>query len=856
MKGLIVIKSNGLLRLIMAAIVFSISLGFAGPVMAAQEPLTAPAATPTSVTLNWTAPGDDGTNGTAAQYDIRYSLSTITDANWNSATQVAGEPTPQSAGTPETFDVTGLTPGTTYYFAIKAADEIPNWSTISNVVIKATEPENTPPAVIANLITLNPTTGSIALRWTAPGDDGTIGIAAQYDIRYATSSSVVAAWDGAIQVSGEPSPQAAGTVENFTVTGLNPNTAYYFAVKTADEVPNWSGISNIASGTTSATPTPPPAPLLVSPANGAANLSLPVYADWSDVTGADLYELQIDSLVTFGSLVCDSSMTASNCNVAGLQGGDTYYWRVRAHNSVGWGDWSTVRNFSVVCPVPGVPVLASPVNNADNLTMPVTVSWSTVSGATNYHLRVDDAANFSSPLTNQTMSGTTYVVTGLDDGVTYYWQVRAGNDCGWSAFSTARSFTTRDTTVPAPVANLGAQAGTNNGEIRLTWTASGDDGGTGTAASYDIRYSLTAITAQNWSQASQAANEPTPQAAGSAESFTIANLNQAQMYYFALRVIDEDGNTSSLSNMVSATPADLTPPAPIMDLSAETGPLNGNISLSWTAPGDDNNSGMVSAYLIRYSTQMINSTNWDLATVYEEYVIPQPPGSGQAVVMEGLNAGERYYIGIKAYDECLNCSNLSNVVACVAGFDIVLDIDGEDVEPVGPSPNAVLHSSHPTLAVTNISATTDNVYYFEVAADSFFMNLASISPPIAQMGGDITSWKIDGDLQSDHTYYWRAKANNNSYCETSAFMVQPSPHAYPNPFKLSETDEVRFAEVPDGSNVVLMSVSGATVRQWSHVSEEDLRWDGTNESGSVVASGTYLWFVEGTDLGGKIVLMK
>ncbi|MEW5924285.1 MAG: hypothetical protein AB1746_09880, partial [Candidatus Zixiibacteriota bacterium] len=106
------------------------------------------------------------------------------------------------------------------------------------------------------------------------------------------------------------------------------------------------------------------------------------------------------------------------------------------------------------------------------------------------------------------------------------------------------------------------------------------------------------------------------------------------------------------------------------------------------------------------------------------------------------------------------------------------------------------------------------------------------------------------------TYYWRAKANNNSYCATSAFSVQPSPHAYPNPFKLSETDEVRFAEVPDGAKVVLMSVSGSTVRQWSNVTEDDLRWDGTNESGDMVASGTYLWFVEGTDLSGKIVLMK
>ena len=46
------------------------------------------------VNLKWTAPGDDGSTGTAASYDIRYSTSTIDDGNWASATQVAGEPTP------------------------------------------------------------------------------------------------------------------------------------------------------------------------------------------------------------------------------------------------------------------------------------------------------------------------------------------------------------------------------------------------------------------------------------------------------------------------------------------------------------------------------------------------------------------------------------------------------------------------------------------------------------------------------------------------------------------------------------------------------------------------------------------
>jgi len=90
------------------------------------------------VTVSWTATGDDGSVGTASYYDIRYSTSFISESNWYSATKVVVVPTPGGAGTPEQFEVCGLDYGTTYTIAIKAADEMYNWSALSNVVIKAT----------------------------------------------------------------------------------------------------------------------------------------------------------------------------------------------------------------------------------------------------------------------------------------------------------------------------------------------------------------------------------------------------------------------------------------------------------------------------------------------------------------------------------------------------------------------------------------------------------------------------------------------------------------------------------------------------------------------------------------------
>ena len=119
-----------------------------------------------------------------------------------------------------------------------------------NVTVET--PDEEPPAAISDLATSNPTPSSIDLTWTAPGDDGDTGTAAEYDIRYLEGTTPItdANWASATEYVGEPAPQPAGSSETFTVTGLSADTTYYFAIKTADEVPNWSPVSNSPYGTT------------------------------------------------------------------------------------------------------------------------------------------------------------------------------------------------------------------------------------------------------------------------------------------------------------------------------------------------------------------------------------------------------------------------------------------------------------------------------------------------------------------------------------------------------------------------------------------------------------------------------
>jgi len=86
-----------------------------------------------SAQLNWTAVGDDGMSGRASQYDVRYSTTAYSGANWQYGIPFDAGLEPSDSGTPETVRVTGLTSDRTYYFALRTADERPNWAAWSNV---------------------------------------------------------------------------------------------------------------------------------------------------------------------------------------------------------------------------------------------------------------------------------------------------------------------------------------------------------------------------------------------------------------------------------------------------------------------------------------------------------------------------------------------------------------------------------------------------------------------------------------------------------------------------------------------------------------------------------------------------
>jgi hypothetical protein len=203
-----------------------------------------------------------------------------------------------------------------------------------------------PPATL----TLSPT--------TTTGTQGSSGV-----VTIASPAS------GDLQIPLASSNTAVATVNHF-VTIPSGSTTGGFLVSTtgANTSPTTVTISATAGGVTksavltvnpfgSPPPPPPPpppssgplpAPTLLSPADGSRfNQGDTVPFDWTDVSGAASYVIQVSSSNTFPSTVLNQTVTPSQFATSTLPASDLF-WRVRANDSAGSpGAWSTVLGFRI-----------------------------------------------------------------------------------------------------------------------------------------------------------------------------------------------------------------------------------------------------------------------------------------------------------------------------------------------------------------------------------------------------------------------------------------------------------------------------------------------------------------------------
>jgi chitodextrinase len=236
--------------------------------------LTAWALSEASVMLLWSAPGDDGSAGTAALYDVRWSTGDLDEATFaNAPGRWTGSPLP--SGSTEEHRIDGLLAGTRYRFALITEDDAGARSELSNVVTVQTWADDTdlPPAPVVDLTAAPDGENAVWLRWTAPLDSHQ-GRAASYEIRVGLAPIGHAGFPDLPEVAGAPPPAAAGSPESLRVAPLVRETDYWFAMRSRDSARNVSDLGNVAMARTP--DLTPPLRITTLRARGGTSTTIPV----------------------------------------------------------------------------------------------------------------------------------------------------------------------------------------------------------------------------------------------------------------------------------------------------------------------------------------------------------------------------------------------------------------------------------------------------------------------------------------------------------------------------------------------------------------------------------------------------
>jgi hypothetical protein len=243
-----------------------------------------------------------------------------------------------------------------------------------------------------------------------------------------------------------------------------------------------------------------------------------------------------------------------------------------------------------------------------------------------------------------------------------------------------------DPYLPGSITELTALTGDSIGEIKLTWTAPGDDGTKNQLVSniypdycpfvYEVKLSLESVDsyagiANNWWNLAVSTYTmllSTAAMPGNAELRVIGGLVPGTSYWAGIKARDKVGNWSSDLNVMMAV-AKKTQLKAITTLTALTdNSVDGGVSLQWTSVGG-------SAYELKYATVSLGDLGgdttawWNQASAYLIGTTPSTEGAKEPVlsVSVGLTAGDTYYFSVKAKDIYGTISPIGNIEGVKAG---------------------------------------------------------------------------------------------------------------------------------------------------------------------------------------------
>jgi fibronectin type 3 domain-containing protein len=426
--------------------------------------------------------------------------------------------------------------------------------------------------------------GQVTLSWKAPVEDGGSAIAG-YDVHEGTSPG------------GESGSSVGGLIAgtSYTVTGLTNGTTYYFTAVSVNGAGLQSSPSNEASATPVAPVTAPGAPTGLSATAGDAQVTLSWKAPSSDggeqITSYDVLE---GSTANFKAGHPVASSSGTSVTVKGLTNGTTYYFEVAAVNGVGAGpaSGSVSATPAAAITAPAAPGSLTATGGKGQVSLSWTAPGSTGGAAISGYIIYSGTSaggESASPVTGSPVKGTSYTVTGLANGTTYYFKVAAvnadkqqGKDSGeasaktlsasGSASASASASASQNPSAGAsgspgatgiPGAPGGLTATPGNAEARLSWNAPASDGGSplvsyrvyqGTSAGFALTTPVATIPVAGTTSTGTVGTGAAV-TSSTTMTTTVTGLTNGTTYYFVVTAVSADGKTSGSSNEASAEPS-------------------------------------------------------------------------------------------------------------------------------------------------------------------------------------------------------------------------------------------------------------------------------------------------------------
>ncbi|MDF2716357.1 MAG: hypothetical protein K0R28_3282 [Paenibacillus sp.] len=314
------------------------------------------------------------------------------------------------------------------------------------------------------------------------------------------------------------------------------------------------------------------------------------------------------------------------------------------------------------------PILHTPVAGDGQ----VTLSWSSVNGATGYALYASTTpGQYGTEMTTVASSVYEHAVTGLVNGTTYYFVVKAKYDGVNGPPSNERSATPQVPLPGVPVLNAPVAG---NGQAALSWNPVGG------AMGYKIYVSTT--SGQYGSEIATVG--------GSVYGHSVADLANGTTYYFVVKAMNAGGD-SAASNEGSTVPG-AAPSAPY-PVSATAG--DGQATVTFQAP-TDNGGFALTGYEVTASPGNITAT-----------------GTTSPITVTGLTNGTAYTFTVKAINRLGGSAASEPSNAVTPSLSSGGDSDGDNSPPTPSEPSAPSQPSTPsvnpdTTAIVYVNGKTEN----------------------------------------------------------------------------------------------------------------------------------------------------